>query len=100
MLDSVRKHIAVPQVPATTIFAVCSIASFLWLMAQDLVHPIVIYALEVYLSFCPLCFRQVTDHGRSHLERGHAGIADGSPHGAAGKQDRGRDRRVDPDESG
>jgi hypothetical protein len=51
MLDSVRKHIAVPQVPATTLFAVSTIASFLWLLSQDLVHPIVVYALEVYLSF-------------------------------------------------
>ena len=51
MLDSARKHIAVPQTPVTTLFAVSSIASFVWLLSQDLVHPIVIYALEVYLSF-------------------------------------------------
>lgn len=51
MLDSVRKQIAVPQIPATTLFAVSTVASFLWLLSQDLVHPIVVYALEVYLSF-------------------------------------------------
>ena len=51
MLDSVRKHIVVRQIPATTLFAVSTVGSFLWLLSQDLVHPIVIYALEVYLSF-------------------------------------------------
>ena len=51
MLDSARKNIAVPQISATTVFAVTTIVSFLWLLSQDLVHPIVIYALEVYLSF-------------------------------------------------
>jgi hypothetical protein len=51
MLDSVRKHIAVPQVPVTVLLSVSTIASFLWLLSRDLVHPIVIYALEVYLSF-------------------------------------------------
>jgi hypothetical protein len=51
MLDSVRKQIAVPQISATTVFAVSTVTSFLWLLSQDLVHPIVVYALEVYLSF-------------------------------------------------
>lgn len=51
MLDSVRKHVAVPYVPVKVLLSVGSLASFGWLLSHDLVHPIVIYALQVYLSF-------------------------------------------------
>jgi hypothetical protein len=50
MLDSVRKHVAVPQVPVKVMLSVGSLASFGWLLSHDLVHPIVIYALQLYLS--------------------------------------------------
>jgi len=51
MLDSVRRFVAVPRIPAKVVFAAGTTASFGWLLAQDLVHPIVIYALELYLIF-------------------------------------------------
>jgi hypothetical protein len=51
MLDSVRKHVAVPYVPVKVLLSVGSLASFGWLLSHDLVHPIVIYALQIYLSF-------------------------------------------------
>ena len=52
MLDSVRKQVAtIPHVPVKVLLSVGSIASFGWLLAHDLVHPIVIYALQLYLSF-------------------------------------------------
>jgi hypothetical protein len=51
MLDSVRKHVAVPYVPVKVLLSVGSLASFGWLLSHDLVHPIVIYALQLYLSF-------------------------------------------------
>jgi hypothetical protein len=50
MLDSVRKHVAVPQFPVKVMLSVGSLASFGWLLSHDLVHPIVIYALQLYLS--------------------------------------------------
>jgi hypothetical protein len=50
MLDSVRKHVAVPEIPVKVLLSVGSLASFGWLLSQDLVHPIVIYALQLYLS--------------------------------------------------
>jgi hypothetical protein len=50
MLDSVRKHVAVPYVPVKVLLSVGSLASFGWLLSHDLVHPIVIYALQLYLS--------------------------------------------------
>jgi hypothetical protein len=51
MLDSVRKQVAVPYVPVKVLLSVGSLASFGWLLSHDLVHPIVIYALQLYLSF-------------------------------------------------
>ena len=52
MLDSVRKHAAaVPDVPIKVLLSVGSLASFGWLLSHDLVHPIVIYALQLFLSF-------------------------------------------------
>ncbi|HYO15372.1 MAG TPA: hypothetical protein VE685_19425 [Thermoanaerobaculia bacterium] len=51
MLDSVRKHVAIPQVSGRMLLSVGTLASFGWLLAQDAIHPIVIYALQLYLSF-------------------------------------------------
>jgi hypothetical protein len=51
MLDSVRKHVVIPYVPVKVLLSVGSLASFGWLLSHDLVHPIVIYALQLYLSF-------------------------------------------------
>jgi hypothetical protein len=52
MLDSVRKHaVAVPYVPGKVLLSVATIGSFGWLLAHDLVHPLVIYALQLFLSF-------------------------------------------------
>jgi hypothetical protein len=50
MLDSVRKHVAVPEIPVKALLSVGSLASFGWLLSHDLIHPIVIYALQLYLS--------------------------------------------------
>lgn len=51
MLDLVRKHVAIPHVPAKVLLSVAALGSFGWLLAHDLVHPIVIYAVQLYLSF-------------------------------------------------
>jgi hypothetical protein len=51
MLDSARKQVVVPYVPVKVLLSVGSLASFGWLLFHDLVHPIVIYALQLYLSF-------------------------------------------------
>ena len=50
MLVSVRKHVAVPEIPVKALLSVGSLASFGWLLSHDLIHPIVIYALQLYLS--------------------------------------------------
>ena len=51
MLDSVRKHVAVPSVPGRVLLSAATIGSFGWLLAHDLVHPVMIYALQLFLSF-------------------------------------------------
>jgi len=51
MLESVRKSVAIPQIPSKVLFSVGALGSFVWLVTQDLIHPIVIYALQLYLTF-------------------------------------------------
>lgn len=54
MLDSARRTVIVPRVSAKALkalFAVGASVSFIWLLAHDLIHPLVIYALELYLVF-------------------------------------------------
>ena len=50
MLESVRKH-AVPYIPGKVLLSATTIASFGWLLAQDRIHPLVVWALQLYLSF-------------------------------------------------
>jgi hypothetical protein len=51
MIDLVRKHVAVPHVPVRILLSVGTVAGFAGLLAHDMVHPLVIYALQLYLSF-------------------------------------------------
>ncbi|HEX4952017.1 MAG TPA: hypothetical protein VF017_01290 [Thermoanaerobaculia bacterium] len=53
MLQSVRKHVAVaaPQIPVKALLSLGCIGSFAVLLAQDRVHPFVVYLLQLYLSF-------------------------------------------------
>lgn len=52
MLESVRnKTVPLPLVPAKLLFSVGSLGSFVWLLAHDLIHPLVIYLLQLYLTF-------------------------------------------------
>lgn len=52
MLESLRESITLPQrLPARAVLSVGSLATFGWLLTQDLVHPVVIYLFELYLTF-------------------------------------------------
>ncbi len=52
MPDLVRRYVtAVPQVPVKVLLSAATLTSFGWLLAHGLVHPIVVYALQLYLSF-------------------------------------------------
>lgn len=51
MLESIRASIAVPRLPSRALLSVGTVASFGWLLAHDLIHPVAIYLFELYLSF-------------------------------------------------
>lgn len=51
MLQSIRRAIALPQVPVQALAAVVSVLAFGWLLVNDLVQPIVIILLELFLTF-------------------------------------------------
>ena len=52
MLESTRNQIeALPRVPAQLLLSVGTLVSFGWLLAQNKIHPIVIYLLQLYLTF-------------------------------------------------
>lgn len=51
MLELVRKHVAIPFLPGKVILSAALLGSFGWLLVHDLVHPAVVYALQLYLSF-------------------------------------------------
>lgn len=51
MLESVRKSVAIPEIPTKALFSVGALGSFFWLLAHDLIHPLVIYLLQIYLTF-------------------------------------------------
>ena len=52
MIESTRRRAqAIPRVPAQAILSVGTLSSFVWLLLQNKIHPIVIYLLQVYLTF-------------------------------------------------
>jgi hypothetical protein len=51
MLQSIRRAIALPQVPVQALATVVSVLAFGWLLVNDLVQPIVIILLELFLTF-------------------------------------------------
>ena len=52
MLEFARNRVvALPRVPAQTLFSVGTLASFAWLLLQDKIHPLVVYLLQIYLTF-------------------------------------------------
>jgi hypothetical protein len=61
MLDRVRKHVTAatlshwqvtaPDLSLKVLVSAATLASFGWLLAHDLVQPIVIYAVQLYLAF-------------------------------------------------
>ncbi len=51
MLQAIRKAISVPQVPVEALATAVSVLAFGWLLANDLIQPIVIYLLQLYLAF-------------------------------------------------
>ena len=57
MIESARsRDVAIPRVPAQVapaqvLFSAGTLLSFGWLLLQNKIHPIVVYLLQVYLTF-------------------------------------------------
>lgn len=51
MLQTIRKHVAIPRIPVNLVLSAGAVASFGVLLAHDQIHPLVLYALQLYLSF-------------------------------------------------
>jgi hypothetical protein len=51
MLQAIRRAIALPQVPLQALATIVSVLAFGWLLVNDLVQPIVILLLELFLTF-------------------------------------------------
>lgn len=51
MLDSLRKTVAIPQVPVRYWAPAVSLTAFGSLLAHDVIHPVVVFLLQLYLAF-------------------------------------------------
>lgn len=52
MLESARNRAtALPRVPAKVLFSAGTLTSFGWLLFENKIHPLVIYVLQLYLTF-------------------------------------------------
>jgi len=51
MLGSLLKQLSVPHLPVRVMASAGVVSSFVWLLAHDLIHPLVIYLMELYLTF-------------------------------------------------
>jgi hypothetical protein len=51
MIQTIRKHVAIPHVPVKLLLSAGVVSSFGVLLAHDQIHPLVLYALQLYLSF-------------------------------------------------
>lgn len=51
MFEIVRQSLALPRLRVDLLLAVATVSSFTWLLVADLVHPLAVYLLQLYLSF-------------------------------------------------
>lgn len=51
MLGTLLEKLALPRLPARAAASAGVVGSFVWLLAHDLIHPLVVYLLELYLTF-------------------------------------------------
>lgn len=51
MLQTIRKALPLPLVPAQGLLCGASVLAFAWLLATDTIRPIAIYLLQLYLAF-------------------------------------------------
>jgi hypothetical protein len=51
MLGTRLEKLSVPRFPLRVAASAGVLGSFVWLLGHDLIHPLVVYLLELYLTF-------------------------------------------------
>ena len=51
MLEAIRKAAVLPHVSAQTLIAVVTFTAFGWLLVNDLIQPLAVLLLQLYLAF-------------------------------------------------
>ncbi|MGD2114296.1 MAG: hypothetical protein PVG07_04530 [Acidobacteriota bacterium] len=51
MLGSLLERLSIPHLPVRAVASAGVVSSFVWLLGHDLIHPLVLYLLELYLTF-------------------------------------------------
>ncbi len=51
MIPAIRRTVSLPRVSLQALLPVLSVLAFGWLLVNDLIQPIVIYCLQIYLTF-------------------------------------------------
>ncbi|MEM9292633.1 MAG: hypothetical protein AAGD01_13205 [Acidobacteriota bacterium] len=51
MLDLARKFSVSSRIPEQALITTASLTAFGWLLANDLIHPVAIFFLQLYLTF-------------------------------------------------
>jgi len=51
MVEFAKKLVAVPEIPMQWLAVAGTCTGFGWLLLQDRIHPLVVYCMQLYLSF-------------------------------------------------
>jgi hypothetical protein len=51
MLQSIRRSLVVVRLPLPWVLSLATCLSFSWLLVQDQIHPLMVYLLQLYLTF-------------------------------------------------
>ena len=51
MLEAIRKAAELPRVPAQALVAAVTFTAFGWLLANDLIRPLAVLLLQLFLAF-------------------------------------------------
>lgn len=51
MIRTLLQELVIPRFPVRVAASAGVVGSFVWLLAHDLVHPLAVYLLEIFLTF-------------------------------------------------
>ncbi|MCM2269722.1 hypothetical protein D3C83_261540 [compost metagenome] len=50
MIQTAARQLASLRLPVDKLVGISTVTAFFWLLAQDRIHPVAVYLLELYLS--------------------------------------------------